>query len=104
MTSTTKFYCHIRVFDRTIQDLTVFVWELEPLDRRKRTAREWIEECIKEDPADLFTDLDIHGYGGWEAVFTATIHGHEVGPDREHDEYIELGNWRTQQLPSEMFE
>jgi hypothetical protein len=39
MTENTLFHCRIEVFDQTLQDLTVFVWELEPLDRLMKSAR-----------------------------------------------------------------
>ena len=99
------FHCRIMVFDREIQDLTVFVWELEPLDRRTRSAREWIEEHIKDDCENLLSDLGIEGYGGWEAVFIATIHGYTYGPSdqEDYDEDITLEAWEVQRLPSEMF-
>lgn len=103
MTSSTQFHCRITVFDRMIQDLTVFVWELEPLDRRKRSAREWIEEHIQANYEDLFSALGIQGTGGWEAVFVATIHATSCSLYEEHDESIELMTRQVQQLPSEMF-
>ncbi len=99
------FYCRATFFNRVIQDLTVFVWELEPLDGRMRSAREWIEEHIRDNYPDLFPTLGIEGDGGWEAVFVATIRTHIYGPPgQEYDESIELRNWMVQPLPPEMFE
>ena len=104
MTDFAHFYCRIMIFDREIQDLTVFVWELEPLDCRTRSAREWIEEHIRDNYEELFPTLGIEGDGGWEAVFVATIHSYTCGPDQEYDESVELRNWLVQPLPPEMFE
>ena len=100
------FYCRVTFFDRAIQDLTVFVWELEPLDGQTRSAREWIEEHIREFYEELLPTLGVEGDGGWEAVFVATIHTHTYGPpdQEEYDDSIQLRNWIVQPLPPEMFE
>jgi len=98
------FYCRATFFDGILQDLTVFVWELEPLDGQTRSAREWITEHIKEHHEEMLPDLGVVGDGGWEAVFVATIHNHTYGPDQEYDEGIEVRNCLSQPLPSEMFE
>lgn len=104
MTSNTLFHCRVTFFDRTIQDLTVFVWELEPLDEQTRSEREWIEEHIRTNYEELFQALGIKGNGGWEVVFVATMCA-EVGEwHQEYGESIELERWQVQQLPSEMFE
>ena len=102
MTSSTQFYCRIMVCDRTIQDLTVFVWELEPLDGQTRSARDWIEEHIRDNCDDLFPLLGIKDSGGWEAVFVGTIHSTTSGcVYQEHDETLELEKWQVQAIPSE---
>jgi len=105
MTSNTLFHCRITFFDRTLQDLTVFVWELEPLDGQTRSAREWIKEHIEDNYEALLPELGIKDNGGWEVVFVATLHASVSVLDQEHDdESIELMKWQVQSLPSEMFE
>lgn len=94
-------YCRLTVFDGVIQDLNVFVWELEPLDDQTRTVREWAEDCIREDCLDLLPTLGIKEDGGWEAVFSATVSARDYWPDEGAK--IVLRDWQIQQLPSEMF-
>jgi len=48
-------YGRVTVFDGVIQELNVFVWELEPLDDQTRSVREWVEEYIREDVGLLST-------------------------------------------------
>jgi|GEM_PF-4151055 len=94
-------YGRVTVFDGVIQELNVFVWELEPLDDQTRSVREWVEEYIRED-VGLLSTIGIKDTGGWEAVFSATIHAGSWYPDEGAD--IVLRDWQSQQLPSEMFE
>ena len=100
MTST-QFYCRITVFDRMLQDFTVFVWELEPLDGQTRSAREWIEEYIEDNYEELFPTLGIKGTGGWEAVFVATLRSSGPWMGREPDDSLEMVKWQAQVLPEE---
>ena len=104
MTNSIQFHCRIKVFDQSLDELTVFV--LEPLDNQTRSAREWIKDYIRDNcEEEVFPLLGIKGVGGWEAVFVGTIHSTTSGClYQEHDETIELEKWRTQRLPSEMFE
>ena len=100
----TLFHCRIKGSDRTLQDLTVFVWELKPLDEQTRPAREWIEEHIEDNYEDLLSALGIKGDGEWEAVFVATIHAPTCDSYQEHDESVELIKWQVHALPSETIE
>jgi hypothetical protein len=97
----TLFHCRFKVFDQMLQDLTVFVWELEPLDGQTRSAREWIEEHIESNYEELFSTLGIKGDGGWEAVFVATIHASVCNLNQDYDESVALIKWQVQSLPSE---
>jgi hypothetical protein len=99
--NSTQFHCRFKVSDQMLQDLTVFVWELEPLDGQTRSAREWIEEHIENNYEDLLLKLGIKGSGGWEAVFVATIRASVCNLDHDYDEGIELVKWQVQALPSE---
>jgi hypothetical protein len=102
MTSNKTFHCRLKVFEQSIDELTVFVWELEPLDKQTRSAREWIEEHIRDNYEDLLPQLGIKDHDGWEAVFIATIRSTTSGClYGEHDESVELIKWQVQALPSE---
>ncbi len=98
----TLFYCRMVIFDGLLQDLTVFVWELEPIDGQTRSYREWIEEYINGDHESLYPALGIEGDGGWEVVFTATIHCDSYGCAQEFKDHIEVHLSQVQPLPPEM--
>jgi hypothetical protein len=98
-------YCRLTIFNGVLQDLNVFVWELEPLDGQTRTVREWAEDCIREDCLDLLPTLGIKEEGGWEAVFSATVSAPKPDPWWPNETAkIVLRDWQTQELPSEMFD
>ena len=85
-------YCHFKLFDRSLQDLTVLVWD------RSRIVRERVKEYIKENYEELFSTLGVEGDGGWEVAFSAVARASSWGPEGEVSN-ITLRQWKA--LPSE---
>jgi hypothetical protein len=99
MTERCDFQARI-LFDETIEQIDVFVWELEPLKGDSRAYREWVEEHLQswqlEDYQDNFNDpCD----GPFEVVFKGTIKGFEVAPYSEWDEEVIIHDHLIQPLP-----
>ena len=86
------FYCHFKLFDRSLQDLNVFVWD------RSRIVRERVKEYIKKNYEELLSTLGVEGDGGWEVAFSAVARDSSWGSEGEVSN-ITLRQWKA--LPSE---
>ena len=103
------FRARLVVFDTCIQELDVFVWELEPVGEdigRVRPAREWIEDHIREWGGREFEENfgEIATKVAFEAVFTADILAYTLF-DNEYEEEVHVHpHFLIQELPEEWFE
>ncbi|MHC4301964.1 MAG: hypothetical protein ACYS7Y_32275 [Planctomycetota bacterium] len=106
MRSTVDFAARIVVYDEDIQELEIFVWELEPLDLNLRTGREWVQDHISNCDMDALVDhLECADRLAWEAVFKGTLSGDYCAPDFiEWDEEMEIHEYRSQELPKGWYE
>jgi hypothetical protein len=94
------------VYDGLIQECDIFVWELEPSDTSRRSAREWIYEhitsCLNFD--EFCKELGWDGEcAAFEAVFEGEIRGwyDYLG---EWEEELIVKDFISQPLPSQWFE
>lgn len=106
MSSADKFQARMVVYDGLIQDLDIFVWELEPTDTNRCSTREWIYEhinsCLNFD--EFCKELGWDGESpAFEAVFNGTISGW-YDYNNEWDEELVVDDFISQPLPSRWFE
>lgn len=108
------FEARIWLFDNTIHEVEVWVYELVPIDRMRRGAGEWIRESIRDccTAADLYREFrlsDRHpgtdDYSGFQIVCMGNITGWYCQPYNEWDENIgfDPDSIKSQIVPDDWF-
>lgn len=97
------FQARIVILDNDIEELDIFVWELEPLDARHRSGRDWVREHIFCAIYDIAKFFKVSNEGTWEIVFEGNLSGRYC-PCGEWDEDLEISESLTQKLPDDWFQ
>ena len=90
-----------------IVELSVWDYDLTPLEPGKRSTREWAEEHIRDTSAleHLESIFGIpEDWDAYEIVFTARIDGSFDSYSGEYDEELNISSDRMQKYPMELVE
>ena len=98
-----EFRARIVTEDGDIDDLTVFVFELTPLESGRRSIADWVYEHLMEFSDAYLSELGVQPEGNYETVLVGTIDGRYDHLD-EWDEEIDIREFTTQKLPDNWFD
>jgi len=90
-------------YKKELQDLEVWVYELEPLEDTRRRITDWVFEHLFAWEFDMFADmLDLPG-DTCEVIFKAGIAGY-TDYYGDYEEYVDIVEQQSQALPEKWFE